>query len=243
MKKYFTYLIISFIVLFLTGCTNDITFNKNDIIEIHYNKVTILKEDYSKITNFFHNIHFSKRKSNEKFKEKLTISTKNQFHQFSFSDHHILKYQSENKTYYSYNKKTNQKLQEQLKTITKKYHNKNFFSINYFTDYKENEKDTVIKIDHVNQYFKLKFTEPITELKIHKVEEHQNTYQDIDLVYQEHNINDKTPVIIRINPLKDYYRYRISFTNKYGLSVSIIPTYETEKETGKLKYIIEYQYP
>lgn len=243
MKKYFTYLFLSFILSIITGCTNNLNFELNSILKISYNNTTITKEDYKTIIPSFKKIHFSKRNVKDEFNDTLTIATSKKLYQFSFSNQHNLKFQDGMKVYYSKNKKTNKKLQEQLEKLLKKYQSKNFYTINYVTNYKENLSDSIIKIDNVNQYFKLNFNLPITELKIHKVEVQGKKYQDIDLIYQTKKINTKKALFIRLNPQKDYYRYRITFTNKYGLITSIIPAYETEKETGTLTYITEYKLP
>lgn len=243
MKKHFTYLFMIIFLVTITGCSNSLTLNENEIMNITYHNTNILKEDYDTILPFFKNIHFSKRKIDSKFTPILTITTKDKLYHFSMSPNYDLTCQDGKKQYYSRNKKTNQKLIQQLKKLQKKYRNKDFYQIKYVTDYKEKKNDTIIKIDHVNEYFQLKFKLPITELKIHKVEQHGSTYQDIDLIYQSNKINIQNPIMIRVNPRKDYFHYRITFTNRYGLITSIIPTYDIEKETGKIKYIINYQNP
>ena len=243
MKKHFTYLFMIIFLVTITGCSNSLTLNENEIMNITYHNTNILKEDYDTILPFFKNIHFSRRKVDSKFTPIITITTKDKLYHFSMSPNYDLTCQDGKKKYYSRNKKTNQKFIQQLKKIQKKYRNKDFYQIKYVTDYKEKKNDTIIKIDHVNEYFQLKFILPITELKIHKVEQQGSTYQDIDLIYQSNKINIQNPIMIRVNPRKDYFHYRITFTNKYGLTTSIIPTYDIEKETGKIKYIINYQNP
>ena len=243
MKKHFTYLFMIIFLVTITGCSNSLTLNENEIMNITYHNTNILKEDYNTILPFFKNIHFSRRKVDSKFTPIITITTKDKLYHFSMSPNYDLTCQDGKKKYYSRNKKTNQKFIQQLKKIQKKYRNKDFYQIKYVTDYKEKKNDTIIKIDHVNEYFQLKFILPITELKIHKVEQQGSTYQDIDLIYQSNKINIQNPIMIRVNPRKDYFHYRITFTNKYGLTTSIIPTYDIEKETGKIKYIINYQNP
>ncbi len=243
MKKHFTYLFMIIFLVTITGCSNSLTLNENEIMNITYHNTNILKEDYDTILPFFKNIHFSRRKVDSKFTPIITITTKDKLYHFSMSPNYDLTCQDGKKKYYSRNKKTNQKFIQQLKKIQKKYRNKDFYQIKYVTNYKEKKNDTIIKIDHVNEYFQLKFILPITELKIHKVEQQGSTYQDIDLIYQSNKINIQNPIMIRVNPRKDYFHYRITFTNKYGLTTSIIPTYDIEKETGKIKYIINYQNP
>lgn len=243
MKKHFTYLFMIIFLVTITGCSNSLTLNENEIMNITYHNTNILKEDYDTILPFFKNIHFSRRKVDSKFTPIITITTKDKLYHFSMSPNYDLTCQDGKKQYYSRNKKTNQKLIQQLKKLQKKYRNKDFYQIKYVTDYKEKKNDTIIKIDHVNEYFQLKFILPITELKIHKVEQQGSTYQDIDLIYQSNKINIQNLIMIRVNPRKDYFHYRITFTNKYGLTTSIIPTYDIEKETGKIKYIINYQNP
>ena len=143
--------------------------------------------------------------------------------------------------YYSKNKKTVAKLQKEIDTIIQKYNQKNFYTIKHETTEQPPSTPNLIKIDNVNEYFIITPSIPLKQVQIHKVEQVNGAYQDIDSIYQLENINTKSPIVIRMNPMKDYYRYRIKLTNIYGLTVSIIPTYDLEKETGKLTYITNYE--
>ena len=240
MKQYLLIIIICIYTFFSTGCTNNLTLKKNEILEIKFDNLILLKEDYSDIISLLNKLNFSKRDVNTKFNHKLLLSTKNDFYQVSLSDKNIISYTKKHITYYSSNKNTIKKLRNKLSKIKQRYKDKSFYKINYTTNYTENNSDKIIKIDHVNQYFKLKSEIPIIELKIHKVEKKENIYQDIDLVYQTENIQKNKTIVIRMNPQKDYFKYRITFKNKYGFTTSIIPTYDIEKENGELKYIIDY---
>lgn len=229
------------ILLFITGCTNKTNISKKDIINIKYQNITINSKEYDKLVNNINKLNFSKRKVNDSFKDKLVITSETGIYTLKISKNNNLEYTFNNKTLYSKNSKTIKEIKNHLDKLIKKYLNKSFYNFKYLEKYKENEKDLIIKIDNVNQYYQLTSDLPIKDLTIHRVEKINNSYHDIDFLYNEKNIKNKN-IIIRMNPLKDYSSYRISFTNNYGMNVSIIPTIDTDKESGEIKYITSYNF-
>lgn len=236
--------IIMFIIIFvlMTGCTIHTKIINQDIITIKDNSIIILKQDYNQLLQYINHLSFSTREEDIKPINTLTITTKDNIHIFQISKNHKIKYQVDKSIYYSSNQKTIKKIESLLNSLKKKYLKQNFYQISELKDYKENKNDLLIKIDNVSQYFSITSKQEIRQLKIHKVELKGNQYHDIDLIYKNDKVNSGKRVVIRMNPQKDYFRYRISFINEYGLSVSIIPTYETDKETGLLQYIQNYHY-
>lgn len=240
MKKRITILII--LLLFATGCTINTKLKENEIITIKDNSIVLLSKDYKQLLQHINHLSFSKREENIKVNNTLTITSKDNIHIFQISKDHKIKYQVGKNIYYSNNQKTIKKIQTLLANLKKEYLKRDFFQISELKKYEEKKNDLIIKIDNVSQYFSLTSTQEIKQFQIHKVEWKNNQYHDIDLIYENKKITKGKRIVIRMNPQKDYYRYRISFTNEYGLTVSIIPTYEIEKETGLLQYVKDYHY-
>lgn len=243
MKKRKLFLIVGIFILtvFLFGIglatKVDFSIEQKDVVELKLENITILKQDYEEIINLLNCIHPSRQKQTiEKYKI-LKVTTKEEIYEFHISDKNILSFEKDGQTYYSKNKNTIKKINQRLQKIKKQYQNEKFYSIKYQKELKQKENDLIIKIDNVNEYFIVESKVDIKKLQIHKVERKENEYHDIEPIYTKENISNGQRVVIRMNPIKDYYQYRISITNLYGVIVSIIPTYDLEKESGKLIYI------
>lgn len=240
MKK--TILLILGLLIFITGCTPKTTFQKQEIISMKDQEIVLLKDDYDSVLKYINRLSLSKRTLNVENDNTLTITTKDNIHIFQISNDNKIKYQIGTDIYYSNNQKTIKKLRTLLYNLSITYQNKKYYSINELTEYKAEDKDLLIKIDNVTQYFSLISQQPLTNLQVHKVEYKNGSYHDIDLIYETKNIPTKKHIIFRMNPRKDYFNYRISFTNRYGMTTSIIPSYDNEHETGTLTYITNHQY-
>lgn len=225
----------------MTGCTNKTNINKKDIINIKYKNITIDSKEYDKLVNDINKLNFSKRKVNDSFNDKLVITSQDGIYTFKISKNNNLEYTFNDKIYYSKNTNTIKKLKDHLDNLVKKYLNKSFYNFKILDEYEENNDDLIVKIDNINQYYQLTSKLPIKDLTIHRVEKSNNSYRDIDFLYNKKGTISKN-IIIRMNPLKDYSSYRISFTNIYGMNVSIIPIIDTDKETGEIKYITNYNF-
>ena len=235
MKK----IILTIIFIFLiTGCTKTIKFNEKDIIEFKIDNYLINKEDYHEIISDINSLYYSKRGNKQKVIKKLTITTKKDIYIISIYKNNTLQIKYQNRIYYSKNRKKIKKVMKKLDIIENKYKNFKFYKIDYKNNYLRGNNDFLIKIDNVDSYFIIKHSIAISKVQINKVEDTGNNYQDVDLIYNLENQDIKNDIVIRMNPIQNYYRYKITITNIYGLESSIIPTYDIEKETGKLKYII-----
>lgn len=214
MKK----LIIFILILCLTGCSYKIDLH-DEITEIKYNDLTIIKEDYNNIKKLINNKYYN-NKPDEKFTDKLTIKTTKNLYSFNLSDNYI----SIN-NYYS----KNTKLNNYLKKLEDKYQNKDFYEISYQKNNNQNNQNNeVVKLDNTSNQIIINFNEKIKNFKINQINYTNNKYEDIDLLYSKENINDK--VIIGKTISYDNPDIRISFTNKYNYEVSIIPTYNNQNK-------------
>lgn len=214
MKK----LIIFILILCLTGCSYKIDLH-DEITEIKYNDLTIIKEDYNNIKKLINNKYYN-NKPDEKFTDKLSIKTTKNLYSFNLSDNYI----SIN-NYYS----KNTKLNNYLKKLEDKYQDKDFYEISYQKNNNQNKQnDEVVKLDNTSNQIIINFNEKIKNFKINQINYTNNKYEDIDLLYSKENINDK--VIIGKTISYDNPDIRISFTNKYNYEVSIIPTYNNQNK-------------
>lgn len=214
MKK----LIIFILILCLTGCSYKIDLH-DEITEIKYNDLTIIKEDYDNIKKLINNKYYN-NKPDEKFTDKLSIKTTKNLYSFNLSDNYI----SIN-NYYS----KNTKLNNYLKELEDKYQDKDFYEISYQKNNNQNNQNNeVIKLDNTSNQIIINFNEKIKNFKINQINYTNNKYEDIDLLYSKENINDK--VIIGKTISYDNPDIRISFTNKYNYEVSIIPTYNNQNK-------------
>lgn len=214
MKK----LIIFILILCLTGCSYKIDLH-DEITEIKYNDLTIIKEDYNNIKKLINNKYYN-NKPDEKFTDKLSIKTTKNLYSFNLSDNYI----SIN-NYYS----KNTKLNNYLKKLEDKYQNKDFYEISYQKNNNQNNQNNeVVKLDNTSNQIIINFNEKIKNFKINQINYTNNKYEDIDLLYSKENINDK--IIIGKTISYDNPDIRISFTNKYNYEVSIIPTYNNQNK-------------
>ena len=214
MKK----LIIFILILCLTGCSYKIDLH-DEITEIKYNDLTIIKEDYNNIKKLINNKYYN-NKPDEKFTDKLSIKTTKNLYSFNLSDNYI----SIN-NYYS----KNTKLNNYLKKLEDKYQNKHFYEISYQKNNNQNNQNNeVVKLDNTSNQIIINFNEKIKNFKINQINYTNNKYEDIDLLYSKENINDK--IIIGKTISYDNPDIRISFTNKYNYEVSIIPTYNNQNK-------------
>lgn len=208
MKK----LLILFFLFLTTSCTYNEEI-KGKITEIKYNDLIIMKKDYNKIKNLI-STNYSNNKANEKFTDTLVIKTKKELYTYKLSDNYI----SIN-NHYTINKQLNKYLEK----LEEKYKDPNFYTIEYKKDI---ESNNIISLDKTSNYIVINFKNEVKDFKINQIEKENDKYIDIDLLYNEEKIPDK--VIIRKTINYSSPDIRISFTNKYNYTVSIIPAYDKE---------------
>lgn len=239
MKKTILILLLCFL---LSGCNNNPNID-NDIIEMHINNIDLRKDDYSKITKQIDKLNFSSRKFNTTKKDlEIFISTNIKIYNFSIYKNGVITYSDNNTKYYAKNKYIIRKIIELSTDFKNKYEEKNFFTISNSTNYKEDDRDLIIKIDNINEYFTINTTIDINDLKIHKVERKDKNFIETELLQTINKVSKDKRIIIRMNSRKDYYNYQISFTNEYGLKTKIVPYYNTDTELDKIIYdIVSYR--
>ena len=189
-----------------------------DITEIKYNDVFINKDDFDDIKKLI-NMNYDKSEDKD-LSNKLTIKTTDDIYYFSLNDEE-LKY--DGKVAY------NDKLNSYLQSLTDKYTNMDFYTIDYMKNYEANSDDHTILLDKTSNYIVINFGEKVSNFKINEIEQANDKFVDVNLVYEENSIDEGT-VIIRKSVSYDVPDIRISFENKYGYVVSIIPTYNKDKD-------------
>lgn len=218
MKKF----IIILCVFLFCGCSKTLDIH-GDITEIKYNDVFINKDDFDDIKKLI-NMNYDKSEDKD-LSNKLTIKTTDDIYYFSLNDEE-LKY--DGKVAY------NDKLNSYLQSLTDKYTNMDFYTIDYMKNYEANSDDHTILLDKTSNYIVINFGEKVSNFKINEIEQANDKFVDVNLVYEENSIDEGT-VIIRKSVSYDVPDIRISFENKYGYVVSIIPTYNKDKDAVEFK--------
>ena len=215
-------IIVVLAIFLLVGCSNTLDIN-GKITEIKYNNILINEEDFEKVKNLINNT-FEKDEDRD-LANKLTIKTTNDIYYFSLSDDELK---------YGGKVADNTKLNTYLHALTKKYTDRDFYTIDYMKNYEANSNEQIILLDKTSNYIVINFGEKVTNFKINEIEDKNDKYMDIDLLYSEEGVN-KRQIIIRKSINLESPDIRISFENKYGYIVSIIPTYNIEKDTVEFK--------
>lgn len=218
MKK----LMIILCIFLFCGCSKTLDI-QGKITEIKYNDVFINKDDFDDIKKLI-NMNYDKSEDKD-LSNKLTIKTTDDIYYFSLNDEE-LKY--DGKVAY------NDKLNSYLQSLTDKYTNMDFYTIDYMKNYEANSNDHTILLDKTSNYIVINFGEKVSNFKINEIEQADDKFVDVNLVYEENSIDEGT-VIIRKSVSYDIPDIRISFENKYGYVVSIIPTYNKDKDAVEFK--------
>ncbi len=213
------FLLISLLVF---GCSKTLDIH-GDITEIKYNDVYINKNDFKKVKELISKTY--DKNEDKDLANKLTIKTTDDIYYFSLSDDE-LKYDGK--------VASNTKLNSYLQSLTKKYTDKNFYTIDYMKNYEATNDDKTILLDKTSNYIIINFGEKVSNLKINEMEFENDKYMDIDLLYSLDNVDD-SKIIIRKSINYDSPDIRISFENKYGYVVSIIPIYNNDKDNVEFK--------
>ena len=213
-------------VILLCGCSKTLDI-QGKITEIKYNDILINEEDYNEIKKLI-NTTYNKNEDKD-FSNKLTIKTTDDIYYFSLNDDEL-----------KYDGKVgeNTKLNTYLQKLTEKYTDKNFYTIDYMKNYEANNDEHTILLDKTSNYIVINFGEKVSNLKINEIEIKNDKFTDVDLLYSEDSVNE-SKVIIRKSVNYESPDIRISFENKYGYVVSIIPTYNSDKDTVEFKTTFE----
>ena len=209
-------------VCLLCGCSKKLNI-QGEITEIKYNDIYINKEDFNDVKNLI-NKNYSKNEDKD-FSNKLTIKTADDIYYFSLNDE-MLKYDGK--------VGENTKLNTFLQKLTKKYTNRDFYTIDYMKNYEANSDEHAILLDKTSNYIVINFGEKVSNFKINEIENENDKYVDIDLLYSQKNVNENK-IIIRKSINYELPDIRISFENKYNYVVSIIPIYNSEKDIVEFK--------
>ena len=105
-------------------------------------------------------------------------------------------------------------------------------------NYEANRDDQTVLLDKTSNYIVINFGEKVSNLKINEIEVENDKFTDVDLLYSEDNVNE-SKVIIRKSINYENPDIKISFENKYNYVVSIIPTYNSDKDIIEFKTTFE----
>lgn len=224
------YLFIILIFLF-TGC-NNLTLNLDNIKSIQYDNVNLIEEDFDIIKNDLSKIKFSCSNSSNIEGSLLKIITSSDIYEITMSNNYYMEFKNNNK--YCLTKDNNIKeIYENLNNLKNKYNNNNFYTIEFTNNYVENENDEFIKIDKEDNYLIINSSYELYNFSINEIKINENTYEEINLIYNKDIINSDN-IVIRKN---DFTNIKISFTNKYNYTVNIIPYMENNVLKFKEEFI------
>ena len=214
-------IIVLLVIFLLAGCSSTLDIN-GKITEIKYNDILINKDDFNEVKKLINNTY--EKEEEKDLANKLTIKTTDDIYYFSLND---------DKLKYGGKVTENKKINKYLQSLTDKYTNMDFYTIDYMKNYEANNDEKTILLDKTSNYIVINFGEKVRNFKINEIEKANDKYSDVDLVYSSDNIDEST-VIIRKSINYDIPDMRVSFENKYGYVVSIIPRYNND--TDKIEF-------
>ena len=212
-------IIIISLTLLLTGC-NKLGINYN-ITSITYDNHKIDESDYENILDYLNNITFYCGKKQNYNDHKIVVNTNEEIFNFHLSNNYYMEYQKDNKYCYTKNKEVVKNLTTTLDNLINKYKNVDIYNIKYVEEYIKNDSDFNVRLDKSSSYVVIENTTGITNFKINEIEYIGDTYEEINLIYSE-NLIDKNNVVIRADLISNQ-NIKISFINRYGYGVNIIP--------------------
>lgn len=224
------------LVLLISGCNNDdlkININKNEVIDIGYNNLTFIPEDYEEIIKLIYNLNFSKNWDYSKNSQEnsLIIATNDQFYIFDIHGSIISLFDHSSETLF-YASDT-EELIEFLNNSQLRYTNINFFDIGYNQEYDNNTH--TIRLDNTNNYLLLNLYDNIFNFKINSIEnDDDSNFIDTNLLYEKDRFYDDSEIVIRTD-INNNNLIRISFENKYNYRFSIIPFLDE----GKIEFTMD----
>lgn len=221
-------------LLLISGCKQKFQI-ENDIININYNKYSLEPDDYQQVIDSLSELTFSCVKNKKYNNSIFSISTTDRVINFNLSTNYYMEYQENNKYCYTKESEKVKNLFFLLNGLVDKYTNTNFYVIEYVNNYSEDNKDINIRLDKSDEYVIIDTNEQITNFKINEIEFKDDYYEEINLLYQK-DIIGPNRIVIRYS-IEELPNYKISFTNKYGYTFNIIPTYDGI--TGKIIFETE----
>jgi len=210
-------IILLVLILLISGCSNSLTLNINNVQSINYNNINLIEDDFNEIVNKINLLEFKEEDIRDVMSNELKIVTNEKIYNFKLSKD-IIYYEDDNKTYIS----ENNNLDDILNDIELKYTDFSFIEINYD---KCNIKDnsTLIKIDNTTNCLILKTSKILYNFKINSVMSINEEIVENALLYQKDEIKSNE-VFIKLNILGNP-KTKISFETEYGYIISILPVY------------------
>lgn len=208
MKK----IVCFFILLVLcTGCNKKL--NINNIQLVKFNGVSLIENDTADIISYLNKLSF-KNCNNSKLNINFTITTEDTIYNFEVKKDKII-YKGDNNNSYA----ETSELYNTLNNLQLVYTDDTFYKINHYDTYSLTENDLYIKLDNTSSYYIINTKYELYNFRINEVEINNNDISDINLLYQNDNVNNENIVIRSSNN-----NLKITFENKYGYMVTIYPS-------------------
>ncbi len=219
-------IILVFCLFLLSGCASTLEIN-GEVTEIQYNDVLINSDDFDGVISLINSTY--DKDEDKDLANKLTIKTTDDIYYFSLSDTELK---------YGDKVSENDELNSYLQNLTEKYTNQDFYTIDYMKNYEANNDEQTILLDKTSNYIVINFGEKVSNFKINEIEQNDDKYMDIDLLYSQSDVNE-SKIIIRKSIDFENPDIRISFENKYNYIVSIIPIYN--ESSGKVEFNTSFE--
>ena len=221
------------------GCgQTTLTIDQEEIQEVSYGSVTLLKKEHETISDYFQELPFKQGSLKEEDIGILTIVTNTDRYLIHVTKDHHLYYEKEGKTYYSKDPSIVDFV-GYLENIKETYLDREFYTITETNEYQVGNNDVLIKLDTSDHYLIIISELTLTDFRIHKIEQIDNEYRDVDLLYQNELIEQNHRIIIRSDEALRNAMIRITFTTPYHYELSLIPTYD--EESGELTFQKEFK--
>jgi hypothetical protein len=234
MKKLVLFFLFGLLIAWGSSTKNNIYFSRytEEIKQIKYNDLVLVREDYQPINDIIENISFSKQQPSnldEPNGNLDIITVEDEIHHFDIYNN-VIKYTYNNNTYYAkYDNTTLIKLYNETK---EKYNDTDFFNITYEANYIDNEADNIIELENTTEALIFNTTEDIYDLHIYTTDLIGNILITKEIIYEDKEIIDKHDNIFKIS-LKTNPHLKIVFTTKYNNKIETTITYDKDIQITK----------
>ncbi len=225
-------------LLIIIGCTTNrsLYFNRytEEIEEIKYNDITLVKEDYQSINDILENIEFNDKaiiNLNSPYSTIDITTIENEDHHFYIYPDNVIKYVVNNNTYYA--KDDTAKIIELYNDIKDKYSSTNFYTINYMPNYTNTDDKDIINIKDANEAIIFKVAADIYDLKVYTVEGTCDCNRG-DPIYESKEILKDNELIFKLPIKNTNTRFQIVFNSKYNYRITNTIQYNSDIKDIKM---------
>jgi len=238
MKKILMFSVIC--LLIIIGCTNNNSFYFNryteEIKNIKYNELALVKEDYQSVNDILENLKFDSREIknlglNYSIIDITTIENETH-HFYIYPDNNIIKYTINNITYYATGDTS--KIVKLYNDIKNKYNDTAFFNVEYTSNY-DGKDENAIKLEETSEALIINTNQEIYNLKLYKLESIDCSYRVEELIYANDSVTTNNNIVFKISLDSTNQYLKLIFTTKYNYQIET--TIEYNKDINNINLI------